>query len=81
MQLLATHAAIEFVCLIHRDPLPSANRIIEFIHPAMVTRAGKSPTTEVVSTMDVKSPVTAEVASGRLTRSTRNAGTFASAEA
>jgi hypothetical protein len=47
----------------------------------MVTRAGKSPATEVASTKDVKSLVTAEVASGRGTRSTRNAGTFASAEA
>ncbi len=47
----------------------------------MVTRAGKSPATEVASTKDVKSPVTAEVASGHVTRSTRNAGTFASAEA
>ncbi len=47
----------------------------------MVTRAGKSPTTEVASTKDVKSPVTDEVASGHVTRSTRNAGTFASAEA
>jgi hypothetical protein len=47
----------------------------------MVTRAGKSPATEVASTKDVKSPVTAEVASGRVTRSTRNAGTFASAKA
>jgi hypothetical protein len=78
---LATHAVIEFICLIHRDPLPSSVCFIEFIHPAMVTRAGKSPATEVASTKDVKSPVTAEVASGHVTRSTRNAGTFASAEA
>jgi hypothetical protein len=47
----------------------------------MVTRAGKSPATEVASTKDVKSLVIAEVASGCVTRSTRNAGTFASAKA
>jgi hypothetical protein len=47
----------------------------------MVTRAGKSPATEVASTKDVKPPVTAEVASGRVTRSTRNAGTFVSDKA
>ncbi len=47
----------------------------------MVTTARKSPATEVAKTKDVKSPVTAEVASGRVIRSTRNAGTFASAKA
>ncbi len=77
----ATRAAIEFICPIHRDPLLSSVCIIEFIHPAIFTRARKSPATEVASTKDVKSPVTAEVASGRVTRSTRNAGTFASAAA
>ncbi len=35
----------------------------------------------MASTKDVKSPVTAEVASGCVTRSMRNAGTFASAKA
>ncbi len=78
---LATHAAIEFICPIHRDPLPSSLRFIEFIHPAMVIRPGKSQATEVASTKHVKSPVTAEVASGHVTRSTRNAGNFASAKA
>jgi hypothetical protein len=78
---LKTCAAIEFICLIHHNPSPSSVRFIECIHPAMVTRAGKSPATEGASTKDVKSPVTDEVASGRVTRSTRNAGTFASAEA
>ncbi len=78
---LATRAAIEFIRPIHRDPSPSSIRFIEFIHPAMVTRAGKSPATEVASTKDVKSPVTAEVASGCVTRSTRNAVTFVSAKA
>jgi hypothetical protein len=77
---LATCAAIEFICPIHRDPSPSYIRFIEFIHPAMVIRPGKSQATEVASTKDVKSPATAEVASGHVTRSTRNAGTFASAE-
>ncbi len=47
----------------------------------MVTKVGKSPATEVASTQVGKSPVTAEVASGRVTRSARNAGTFASAKA
>jgi hypothetical protein len=47
----------------------------------MVTKVGKSPATEVASTKVGKSPVTAEVASGRVTRSVRNAGTFASAMA
>jgi hypothetical protein len=47
----------------------------------MVTKVGKSPVTEVASTKVGKSPVTAEVASGRVTRSARNAGTFASAKA
>jgi hypothetical protein len=78
---LATCAGIEFICPNHCDPSLSSIRFIEFIHPAMVTRAGKSPATEVASTKDVKSPVTAEVASGRVTRSMRNAGTFASANA
>jgi hypothetical protein len=81
LRQLTTRAAIEFVCLIHCDPSPSSVCFIEFIYPAMVTRARKSLATEVVSTKDVKSPVTAEMASGRVTRSTRNAGTFASAEA
>jgi hypothetical protein len=81
LRQLATRAAIEFICPIHCNPLPLSVRIIEFIHPAMVTRAGKSPATEVASTKDVKSLVTAEVASGRVTRNTRNAGTFVSAEA
>ncbi len=78
---LATRAGVKFIGPIHRDPSPSSVRFIEFIHPAMVIRPGKSQATEVASTKDVKSPVTAEVASGRVTRSTRNAGTFASAEA
>jgi hypothetical protein len=47
----------------------------------MVIRARKSPATKVASTKDVKPPVTAEVASGHVTRSTRNGGTFSSAEA
>ncbi len=80
-QQLATRAAIEFICLIHCNSLPSSIRIIEFIHPAMVTKVGKSPATEVASTQVGKSPVTAEVASGCVTRSARNAGTFASAKA
>ncbi len=79
---LATCAAIEFVCPIICDhPSPSSVRIIEFIHPAMITKVGKSPATEVASTKVGKSPITAEVASGRVTRSARNAGTFASAKA
>jgi hypothetical protein len=80
-QQLITCAAIEFICLIHCDSLPSFIRIIEFIHPAMVTKVGKSLATEVASTQVGKSPVTAEVASGHVTRSARNAGTFASAKA
>jgi hypothetical protein len=79
---LATRAAIEFICPIHCDhPSPSSVCIIEFIHPAMVTRVWKSPATEVASTKVGKSPVTAEVASGRVTRSARNKGTFVSAKA
>ncbi len=80
-QQLATRAAIEIICPIHRNPSPSSVQINEFIHPTMVTRAKKSPAIEVASTKDVKSPVTAEVASGRVTRSTRDAGTFASVKA
>jgi hypothetical protein len=80
LQQLATRAAIELICPIHcNHPLPSSVRIIEFIHPAMVTKVGKSPDTEVASTKVGKSLVTAEVASGPVTRSARNAGTFASA--
>ncbi len=79
---LVTRAVIEFISPIHRDhPSPSSVRIIEFIHPAMVTKVGKSPATEVASTKVGKSPVTAEVASGHVTRSARNTGTFASAKA
>jgi hypothetical protein len=78
---LATRAAIEFICPIHCNPSPSSICFIEFIHPAMVTRAGKSLATEAIIPNDVKSPVTDEVASGRVTRGTRNAGTFASAKA
>jgi hypothetical protein len=78
---LATRAAIEFICPIHCDPSPLSVCFIEFIHPTMVIGPGKSQATEVASTKDVKSPVTAEVASGLVTRSTRNAGTFASAKA
>jgi hypothetical protein len=78
---LAACAAIVFICLIHCDPLPSSICFIEFIHLAMVTRARKSLATEVASTKDVKSPVTAEVASGCVSRCTRNTGTFAGAEA
>ncbi len=80
-QQLATCAMIEFICPIHRDSLPSSIRIIDLIHPAMVTKVGKSPATEGASTKVGKLPVTAEVASGRVTRSVRNAGTFASATA
>ncbi len=80
-QQLATRAAIEFICLIHCNSSPSSICIIEFIHPAMVTKVGKSPATEMASTKVGKSPVTAEVASGRVTRSARNAGTFAGAMA
>jgi hypothetical protein len=78
---LATRNAIEFICPIHCDPSPSSVRFIKFIHPAMAIKPGKSQATELASTKDVKSPVTAEVAGGRVTRSIRNAGTFASAEA
>jgi hypothetical protein len=81
LQQLATRAAIEFICPIHCDSSPSSIHIIEFIHPAMVTKVGTSPATEVASTKVGKSPVTAEVASGRVTRSARNAGTFASVTA
>jgi hypothetical protein len=81
LRQLATCAAIEFICPIHCNPSLSSIHFIEFKHPAMVTRARKSPATEVASTKDMKSLVTAEVASGRVTRSTRNAGTFASAKA
>ncbi len=80
-QQLATHAAIEFICLIHCNSSPSSIRIIGFIHPAMVTKVGKSLATGVVSTQVGKSPVTAEVASGGVTRSAKIAGTFASAKA
>ncbi len=81
MQLLATHAAIEFICPIHPDPLPLVIRIIEFIHLVMVTTAGKSPSTEVVGSNVAKLSVTSEVASGRVTRSGRNLGNFVSAKA
>jgi hypothetical protein len=47
----------------------------------MVTKARKSPATEVAGTKVAKSSVTSEVASGRVTRSGRNPGTFMSAEA
>ncbi len=80
-RLLATCAAIEFICPIHCNPSPSAIRIIEFIHLVMVIKAGKSPATEVASTKVAKSSVTSEVASGRVTRSGRNLGLFVSAEA
>jgi hypothetical protein len=79
---LATRAAIEFICPIHHNhPSPSSVCIIEIIHPAMVTKVGKSPATEVASTKVGKLPVTAELASGHVTRSARNAGTFVSAKA
>jgi hypothetical protein len=81
LQQLATCAAIEFICPIHCNSSPSSICIIEFIHPAMVTKVVKSPATEVASTKVGKSPVTAEVTSGHVTRSARNAGTFASATA
>jgi hypothetical protein len=47
----------------------------------MVTKAGKSLAIEVAGTKVAKSSVTSEVASGCLTRSGRNPGTFMSAEA
>jgi hypothetical protein len=47
----------------------------------MVTKAKKSPATEVAGTKVEKSSVTSEVASGRVTRSRRNPGTFVSAKA
>ncbi len=78
-QQLATCAAIEFICPIHCNSLPSSICIIEFVHLTMVTKVGKSPATEVAGTKVRKSPVTAEVTSGCVTRSARNAGTFASA--
>jgi hypothetical protein len=79
--LLATRAAIEIICPIHCDPSPSAIHIIEFIHLVMVTKAGKSPATEVAGTKVAKLSVTSEVASGRVTRSCRNPGPFVSAKA
>ncbi len=45
----------------------------------MVTKVGKSPATEVAGTKVRKSPVTAEVASGCVTRSATSSGTFANA--
>ncbi len=47
----------------------------------MVTKAGKSPATEVAGTKVAKSSVTSEVASGHVTRSCRNPSTFVRAEA
>jgi hypothetical protein len=47
----------------------------------MVTKAGKSPATEVAGTKVAKLSVTSEMASGRVTRSGRNPGPFVSAEA
>jgi hypothetical protein len=47
----------------------------------MVTKAGKSPATEVAGTKVAKLSVTSEVASGRVTRSGRIPGTFLSAKA
>jgi hypothetical protein len=47
----------------------------------MVTKAGKTPATEVAGTKVAKLSVTSMVASGRVTRSGRNPGTFVSAEA
>ncbi len=47
----------------------------------MVTKAGKSPATEVDGTKVAKLPVTSEVASGHVIRSGRNPGTFVSAKA
>jgi hypothetical protein len=47
----------------------------------MVTKAGKSLATEVADTKIAKSSVISEVASGRVTRSGRNPGTFVSAKA
>jgi hypothetical protein len=80
-RLFATRAAIEFICLIHRDPSPSAIGIIEFIHLVMVTKAGKPPATDVAGTKVAKLSVTSEVASGRVTRIGRDPGTFVSAKA
>jgi hypothetical protein len=80
-RLLATRAAVEFICPIHRDPSPLVIRIIEFIHLVMVTTAGKSRSTEVVGSKVAKLSVTSEVASGRVTRSGRNLGNFVSAKA
>jgi hypothetical protein len=81
LRLLAICAAIEFICPIHCNPSPSAIRIIEFIDLVMVTKAGKSPATEVAGTKVEKLSMTSEVASGHVTRYGRNPGTFVSAKA